>query len=88
MDCWGATYDADDWHLYCNSDDYDNSGDCDDIIKLTDMFNNIDTIKQAWIMKERKKNRDAYVDKRIKSIIKDARKRYYKKKQNKHRKFK
>jgi len=63
------------------------SDDSNEITILTNKFNNIETIKKEWIMKERKKNRDSWVDKRIKYIIDDAKNRY-KQEQKKRRKFK
>lgn len=77
MDCWGATYDIDDWDIISESD---YSVDIDEI---TNKFKDISTLKQEWLMVERKKNRDAWEEKRIKEIVKDAKKRFKKKQKNK-----
>lgn len=50
MDCWGATYDVDDWDILTESED------SFDITDITDKFKNLETLKQEWILADRKKN--------------------------------
>jgi len=80
MDCWGAAFDVEDWDINTQS------SYSEDIDELTNKFKNIETLKKEWVINERKKNRDAWVDKRIKEIIKDAKKRYKQKQKRRSKK--
>lgn len=71
MDCWGATYDVDDWDILTESDD------SFDITDITDKFKNLETLKQEWILADRKKNND--INKNSKKLFKKKQKKRSKK---------
>lgn len=80
MDCWGATYDVDDWDILTESDD------SFDITDITDKFKNLETLKQEWILADRKKNNDINSQQRVLLRNKNATKQFKKKQKKRSKK--
>lgn len=80
MDCWGATYDVDDWDILTESDD------SFDITDITDKFKNLETLKQEWILADRKKNNDINTQQGVLLRNKNATKQFKKKQKKRSKK--
>lgn len=80
MDCWGATYDVDDWDILTESDD------SFDITDITDKFKNLETLKQEWIFADRKKNNDINTQQGVLLRNKNATKQFKKKQKKRSKK--
>lgn len=80
MDCWGATYDVDDWDILTESDD------SFDITDITDKFKNLETLKQEWILADRKKNIDINTQQVVLLRNKNAKKQFKKKQKKRSKK--